>query len=138
VPLVKAPPPPELPFSPPAPPTLATMPAATAPSPPPPAGPPPLATASDLHLAARELLTAAERTDRSSRELLTRTDALVQSFTRAADRFARQTRHETLSAVLLAALVAAAAAVLATLLTLAVMAPKIGFLGVLRALFRHG
>ncbi|HEV3073092.1 MAG TPA: hypothetical protein VHB47_01640, partial [Thermoanaerobaculia bacterium] len=68
----------------------------------------------------------------------TRTDALVQSFSRAAERFARQTRHETLAAVLLAALVAAAAAVLATLLTLAVMAPKVGFLGVLRALFRHG
>jgi len=136
VPLVKVS---TLPEPPPNPPTAPTPPAtATGPSEPPAAGAPPPRTASDLHLAALELLTAAERTDRSSRELLTRTDTLVQSFSRAADRFARQTRHETLGAVLLAALLAAAAAVLSTLLTLAVMAPKVGFLGVLRALFRHG
>jgi hypothetical protein len=133
VPLVKAPTPPELPFSLPDPPTPAAN-----PSEPPPAPAPTPRTASELHAAAQELLTAAAQTDRSSRELLTRTDALVQSFSRAADRFIRQTRHETLAALLLAALLSAAAACLATLLTLAVLAPRLGILGVLRALFRHG
>jgi hypothetical protein len=87
---------------------------------------------------AAELLSAAERAESASREILARTNILVETFSGAVDRFARETRHETAAALLLAALVAAAAAVLATLLTLAVLTPRIGLLGVLRALFQRG
>jgi type III secretory pathway component EscU len=106
--------------------------------PPPPGAVPLPPSPSDLRLAAQLLVTAVERADRSSLALLARTDKLIHTFSSAVDRFARQTRRETLSAVLLVALVAAAAAVLATLLTLGILAPRIGFLGMLRVLFRRG
>ena len=95
-------------------------------------------TVSELRLSVQELLSAAEQSQRSSQELLVRTDALIQGFSRAVERFTRHNRREALSAVLVAALLSAAAATLATLLTLAAMAPKLGFVGILRALLRHG
>jgi hypothetical protein len=97
---------------------------------------PPLPADAPLHPVTRDLLAAIALLERTSQETLARTDALLQGFARAVDRFARQTRHETLSALLLVSLAAAAGAVLATLLTLAATAPGIGLLGVLRALFR--
>lgn len=108
------------------------------PSQPPSAAAPASRTVSELRLSVQELLTAAEQSQRSSHELLARTDSLIQGFSRAVDRFTRHSRREALSAVLVAALLSAAAATLATLLTLAAMAPKLGFMGVLRALLRHG
>lgn len=95
-------------------------------------------TVSELRLSVQELLSAAEQSQRSSQELLARTDSLILGFSRAVERFTRHSRREALSAVLVAALLSAAAAALATLLTLAAMAPKLGFVGILRALLRHG
>jgi hypothetical protein len=92
----------------------------------------------ELHRAAEELASAAARAERCSRELMAKSEGLVAALSRAADRFAREARHETIAALVLVAAVAAGAAVLATLLTLAVLTPKIGLLGVIRALLRRG
>jgi hypothetical protein len=124
VPLAKASPPPTAPQS-----QKSQPPAAAAPA---------SRTLSELRLSVHELLTTAEQSQRSSHELLARTDSLIQGFSRAVERFTRHSRREALSAVLVAALLSTAAATLATLLTLAAMAPKLGFVGILRALLRHG
>jgi hypothetical protein len=159
-------PPPEAPPASPAgppPPAAPSWPPATAPSAPPPTAPgasapltragspsaldplkTPLAAApsaastlSQLQAAARELAQAAERTERSALEILSRALALSDQLAKSLEGAARHSAAGGLAMLLSATLLCAASAVLSTLVTLAALHPGITVLDLLRILLRR-
>jgi hypothetical protein len=109
----------------------------------PPAAPPaaledPPPSPIQLQAAARELAQAAERTDRSAREILARALVLTESLARSLDRTERRTAADALWLLLSAALLCAVTAVLSTLVTLTVLVPHSSVLDLLRLLWRRG
>jgi len=109
-----------------------------APATPGPEAPPSLPTAAELRGAVGDLVLAADRAERSAREILGRAHALCETLARALDAHERRSARDTIGLLLTAALVAAAAAVLATLVTLSVLEPRRSVLDLLRVLLHAG
>ncbi len=101
-------------------------------------GPAAAPSSPQLQGAARELAQAAERTERSAREILSRSLALSEQLGKSLDRAERRMAMEGLGALLSGALLCASAAVLSTLVTLAAVFPRVTVLDLLRLiLHRH-
>ena len=100
--------------------------------------PEPAPSPSQLRTAAQELAQAAERTERSAREILGRAHTLCESLARSLDTSDRRSARETLGVLLIAMLLSAAAAVLATLVTLSEVEPRWSVLDLLRILLHVG
>ena len=98
--------------------------------------PPP--SAAQLRSAARELAQAAERTDRSAREILGRAHTLCESLARSLDSSERRTARETLGILLSCILLSAVTTVLATIVTLHELQPRWSVLELLRILVHAG
>lgn len=95
-------------------------------------------TAPQLQGAARELVQAAERAERQTREILSRAMALSDRLAKSLDRGERRTPAGDLAMLLCATLLCAASAALSTLVTLAVLHPQVSLLDLLRIVWHKG
>jgi hypothetical protein len=109
--------------------------AATVPPSPETASPP---SPSQLRSAARELAQAAERTDRSAREILGRAHTLCESLARSLDTSERRSARETLGILLIGMVQTAVTAVLVIVVTLHEIQPRWSVLELLRILVHAG
>jgi hypothetical protein len=98
--------------------------------------PPP--SPAQLRSAARELAQAAERTDRSAREILGRAHTLCESLARSLDTSERRTARETLGILLIGMVQTAVTAVLVIVVTLHEIQPRWSVLELLRILVHGG
>jgi hypothetical protein len=95
-------------------------------------------SAAQLRSAARELGQAAERADRSSREILGRAHTLCESLARSLEASDRRAFRDVLAVLLSGLLLAAATAVLATIVTLHEIDPRWSVVRLLRILLHAG
>lgn len=95
-------------------------------------------SAAQLRNAARELAQAADRTDRSAREILGRAHILCESLARSLETSDRRTFRDTLAILLSGLLLSAATAVLAAIVTLHEIAPRWSVVQLLRILLHAG
>lgn len=100
--------------------------------------PEPAPSPAQLRTAAQELAQAAERTERSAREILGRAHTLCESLARSLDASERRSARETFGVLLIALLLSAAEAVLVTLVVLSVLYPRTSVLALLRILLHAG
>ena len=98
--------------------------------------PPP--SSAQLRSAARELAQAAERTDRSAREILGRAHILCESLARSLDTSERRTARETLGILLIGMVLLAATAVLVSVVILHEIEPRWSVLELLRRILVPG
>ena len=117
-------------------PATPTGPAATMPAAPETEAPPP--SPAQLRSAARELAQAAERTDRSAREILGRAHTLCESLARSLHASERKSARETIAVLLTALILSGAEAVLVTLVILSVFHPRWSVFALLRILLHGG
>jgi hypothetical protein len=117
-------------------PAASAGPAATVAAAPETEAPPP--SAAQLRSAARELAQAAERTDRSAREILGRAHALCESLARSLDCSERRTARETLGILVSGVLLSAVTTVLAAIVILHEIQPRWSVLELLRILVHAG
>jgi hypothetical protein len=100
--------------------------------------PEPTPSAAQLRSAARELAQAAERAERSAREMLGRAHTLCESLARSLEASDRRACRDTLAVLLSGLLLCAATAVLATVVTLHAVDPRWSVLRLLRTLLHGG
>ena len=98
----------------------------------------PAPSPAQLRSAARELAQAAERTDRSAREILGRAHALCESLARSLDTSERRSARETLGILLIGMVQTAVTAVLVIVVTLHEIQPRWSVLELLRILVHGG
>ena len=100
--------------------------------------PEPAPSPSQLRTAAQELAQAAERTERSAREILGRAHTLCESLARSLDASERRSTRETFAVLLITLALSAGVTVLATLVVLSVLNPRWSVLALLRTLLHAG